>query len=164
MEKIVVYASNLGFAENIARTIAKKLDIETIEDVQTIEMAQLTNYDKIILVVSTHGDGEIQRDFAAKLDDFKALDLSSKTVALVGLGDGVKHGETFNNAQGQLYDMAKDQGATLVGSSDPENYSYQETQSIREGVFPGLVIDLENEDHLTQKRIDAWLEQVRESL
>lgn len=164
MEKIVVYASNLGFAENIANTVAEKLKIETVEDVQNIEMAQLQDYDKIVLVVSTHGDGEIQRDFAAKIDDFKALDLTNKTVALVGLGDGVKHGETFNNAQGQLFDMAKNQGASLVGSSDPKNYSYQETQSIRDGVFPGLVIDLENEDHLTQKRIDAWLEQVKESL
>lgn len=163
MKKIAVYASNLGFAENIARLVAEKLDIETIEDVQDIEMNQLENYDGILLVVSTHGDGEIQRDFDAKIDDFQALNLKGKTVALVGLGDGVEHGETFNNAQGQLYDMAKAAGATLVGSSNPADYSYKETQSIRDGVFPGLVIDLENENHLTEQRVETWLEQVQGS-
>lgn len=164
MKKIAVYASNLGFAEQVARSVCSKLNIEKIEDVQDIEMTELLDYDKIVLVVSTHAEGEIQRDFAAKIDDFQALNLSGKTVALVGLGDGVKHGETFNNAQGQLYDMAKAAGATLVGSSNPADYNYQETQSVRDGVFPGLVIDLENEDHLTAKRIDAWVEQVKASL
>ena len=161
MSKIAVYASNLGFAADIAKRIAPKLEIDEVVDVQDIEMSKLNDYDKILLVVSTHAEGEIQRDFNAKIDDFRALDLSGKTVALVGLGDGIGHGETFNNAQGQLYDIAKAAGATLIGSSDPEEYRYEETESIRDGKFPGLVLDVENEDHLTMRRINRWLEEVQ---
>lgn len=160
MRKIAVYASNLGFAADVAKRIAPKLGIDEVVDVQNLAMETLKNYDKILLVVSTHAEGEIQRDFNAKIADFRALDLHGKTVALVGLGDGIGHGETFNNAQGQLYDMAKAAGAVLVGSSDPAEYRYEATESIRDGQFPGLVLDVENEDHLTMRRISRWLEDV----
>ena len=157
MKKIAVYATNMGAAKNVCEKIAPALGIDEVVDVKNFSLKDLANYDKILLVVSTHVVGEIQKDFNAQIQDFKDLDLTNKTVALVTLGDGVAHGEAFNDALGELYDICSANNATLVGNSDPENYTFEETDSIRDGVFPGLALDVENEDHLTDSRIKTWL-------
>lgn len=158
MKKIAVYASNIGVAKGVCEKIAPQLGIEKIVDVKDFSLKDLANFDKILLVVSTHVVGEIQKDFNAQIDDFKALDLNGKTVALVTLGDGIGHGDAFNDALGELYDICVANNATLVGSSDPATYTFEETDSIRDGIFPGLALDVDNEAHLTDSRIQKWLE------
>ncbi len=158
MKKIAVYASNIGVAKGVCEKIAPQLGIEKVVDVKDFALKDLQDFDKILLVVSTHVVGEIQKDFNAQIDDFKDLDLTDKTVALVTLGNGVTNSDTFNDALGELYDICEDCDATLVGHSDPSEYTYDNTASIRNGVFPGLALDVDNEAHLTDSRIEKWLE------
>ncbi len=160
----IFYATNLGAAATVAKQIGEKLNVTDIYDVRIVPISKMMSFDSLVLVVSTHFEGDIQRDFAAHLDDFRRLDLSGKTVAVVGLGDGMDHGHTFNNALGKIYDLAIEQGATCVGSSEVDTYDYEETLSLRDGRFPGLALDIPNQDDLTQTRIEQWVEQVKEHL
>lgn len=160
MKKAIFYASNKGFAGDVAKRIAGKLNIADIFDIKDISVNKITGYSHVILVVSTHADGEIQRDLKAQLDDFKALNFSNTTLALVGLGDGVGHADTFNNALGEVYDIVSAGGANTVGNSENEGYVYEATTALRNGKFPGLALDLPNQSLINEERINAWIAQI----
>lgn len=154
----IFYASNKGFAGDVANRIQSKLKDADVFDIKDTEIEKMQNYSKIILVVATHKVGEIQNDLAAKLDSFKELDFNEKTVGLVGLGDALGHGKvTFNNALGKVYDLVKAQGAIVVGFTENKDYLFEKTDSLREGKFPGLALDLPNQSILNESRISNWV-------
>lgn len=160
MKNAIFYASNKGFAGDIAKRIASKLHIADVFDIKDTAIEKITEYQNIVLVVSTHADGAIQRDLQAQLDNFKGLNLQGKTIAIVGLGDGVGHGDTFNNAMGAVYDIIQANGGKTVGTSEATAYVYDETNALRDGQFPGLALDLPNQSLLNEERLDAWVKQV----
>lgn len=161
MSTAVFYASNTGVAGNVAKKIASKLSVSNVFDVKETSVKTMTDYDKLVIVVATHKVGEIQNDLAAQIDDFKALNLSGKTVAICGLGDAIKHKDTFNSAIGKVYDIVKACGAKIVGSVENKGYTYESSDAIRDGKFAGLPIDEANESNLTDGRIDAWLSSIK---
>lgn len=154
----IFYASNKGFAGDVANRIATKLNTTEVFDIKDTDITKINDYAKVVLVVATHKVGEIQNDLAGKLDDFKQLDFNGKTVGLVGLGDGIDKGrETFNNALGKVYDLVKEQGANVVGFTENENYLFQKTDALRDGKFPGLALDVPNQSILNEARISNWV-------
>lgn len=48
-----------------------------------------SNYDLLIIGLSTWHDGQLQSDWDKYLDEFKTIDFNGKTVAFFGLGDQV---------------------------------------------------------------------------
>ena len=55
-----------------------------------------------------------------------------------------------------------DEGAILVGFTSAEGYSFNRSRALRDGKWCGLVIDIENQSKLTDERIAAWCEQLKE--
>ncbi len=156
----IVYGSSTGNTQSAAEMIAEALGEGEVLDVASIEPTDLNGFDKLILGSSTWGDGEFQDDWDAF--DWSDVDLSGKTVALFGLGDQESYAEAYCDAMSLLYDEVKQKGANVVGSWENEGYEFEESRSIGEdGRFVGLALDSDNQDDLTEERINKWVESIK---
>ena len=160
---IVVYGSSTGTCQSIAETIASKLGVEAI-DVTKFDADVIAANDNLLLGTSTWGAGELQDDWYDGLNVLKAADLACKTVAVFGCGDSESYSDTFCGAMAEIYNAAKDAGATLVGEVSTDGYTYDDSEAVVDDKFVGLALDDVNEDDKTEGRIDAWLEAIKPAL
>ena len=160
---IVVYGSSTGTCQSIAETIASKLGVEAIH-VTKFDADVIAANDNLLLGTSTWGAGELQDDWYDGLNVLKAADLAGKTVAVFGCGDSESYSDTFCGAMAEIYNAAKDAGATLVGEVSTDGYTYDDSEAVVDDKFVGLALDDVNEDDKTEGRIDAWLEAIKPAL
>jgi len=159
------YGSSTGNTEEVANQIVKSLD----DNIKTIDVANgacqdIKKYDKLIFGISTWGEGELQDDWDDIWDDFCNINFSGKTVALFGLGDQESYTDEFANALGTLYEQVKSAGASIVGFTSSEGYEHEASTAELDGRFVGLVVDVDNQDDLTQERIQTWTNSIKTSI
>ena len=53
-------------------------------------------------------------------------------------------------------------GGKLIGKWSTEGYEFDESLGCVDGEFLGLAIDYDNQDDLTEERIEAWVEQIKD--
>lgn len=154
---IVVYGSSTGTCESIAQTLGEKLGADVI-DVANLTAADVQGADNLVLGTSTWGAGEMQDDWYDGVKVLKEAGLSGKKVAVFGCGDSSSYSDTFCGGMKDLYDAAKEAGATMVGDDVPtDGYTYDDSDSVVDGHFIGLALDDVNEDDKTESRIEAWI-------
>jgi len=161
MKKIgIFYGSGTGTTGEIAERIAEKLGLgsEHVYDISSVDLNVLTQYDLLILGTSTWGSGDLQDDWDNAIGKVKKLDLSGKAVALFGLGDSGSFSDSFCSGMSILYRELQGSGVTFYGWSDPEEYEFEDSESVVDGKFVGLVLDETNESTLTNGRIDKWID------
>ncbi len=157
----LVYGSDGGMTKDVCERLVNIIGEEYVEliDVSTSSAKQISSFDKLIFASSTWGEGDLQsdwEDFEVILDE---IDFSNKTIALLGLGDQEGYGDTFAEAISLLYKKVKD--AKIIGHTSTDGYDYEESNSVMDGKFIGLVIDEENQDDLTQDRLEKWVKQIK---
>lgn len=154
---IVVYGSSTGTCESIAQTLGEKLGADVI-DVAKLTAADVKSADNLVLGTSTWGAGEMQDDWYDGVKVLKEVGLSGKKVAVFGCGDSSSYSDTFCGGMKELYDAAKEAGATMVGDDVPtDGYTFDDSDSVVDGHFIGLALDDVNEDDKTESRIEAWI-------
>lgn len=158
MKISIFYGSTTGVTEDIANRIGSKIGAEILS---ASEISKISDCDLAILATSTWGMGDIQDDWMNPIEELKSIDLSGKKVALVGVGDQEGFSSTFVNGLRELYNAVKDSGATIVGQTSTEGYSFDDTTAIEDGKFLGLVIDENNQSDLTDERIEKWLNEIK---
>lgn len=167
MKKIsIIYGSSTDNTKEAAQKIAERLNqfAPELKDVAKCDVDDFTAADCLILGTSTWGVGELQDDWYSALTKLKPVDLSGKTVALFGLGDLMGYSDTFVNGMGELYEFFAKKGCKIVGFVDTDKYSFEYSSAVVNGEFVGLPIDANNESHLTDERITAWLQNIKEFL
>ena len=87
--------------------------------------------------------------------------MKGKKVAIFGLGDQVKYPENFADGVGLLAEVFENDGATLVGFTSIDGYSFERSLALKGDKWCGLVIDIENQSEMTDKRIKDWCRQVK---
>ena len=135
MDKVhVIYGSTTGMTEAVAAKIANSLGAQVFN----VNAADAAAFDAELLVLgsSTWGVGDLQDDWAAKLDEVKG-NFAGKKVAVFGLGDSQGFADSFCVAAETIANAAKDAGATLVGDV--------------------LKLDDTNEADQTDGKIAAWV-------
>ena len=163
MATAIFYASSTGNTEEIASKIIDKLGLEdsyNITDNQE-DVKKIADYDKVVIATSTWGDGDLQDDWDEAWDEFQKIDFSNKTVALVALGDQEGYDDTFVNSLGTMYEQVSKQGANVIGFTSTDGYEFEESTAVQDDKFVGVVIDEDNQDDLTDERIDNWSEQIK---
>ena len=140
-----------------------------ISSSDVIDVVRLTDdkvkeYDALLLGTSTWGDGELQDDWYDGIKILKDADLSGKVIALFGCGDCESYGDTFCDGIGIIYEDLKDSGCIFVGKVSADDYSYDSSISVVDGKFVGLALDEMNESDKTNKRIDAWVAEIKNDL
>lgn len=175
MAKIgIFFGTDTGNTRKVAKSIAKKLGDAAADPVNISKASidDLLAYDSLILGSPTLGDGELpglesggeNESWGEFMPNFEGVDLTGKTIALVGLGDQEGYPDNFVDAIGIIYKKLKKAGATFVGEWPTDGYDYKKSKAVVDGKFVGLVLDMDNQKDLTDGRIDAWLEQVKPAL
>ena len=134
----VIYGSTTGTTEAAAAKIAEAFGAEAVNvnDAGADALAA----DLLVLGVPTWGVGDLQDDWAARLDALRPA-FAGKKVAVFGLGDSIGFADTFCAAAQTLADAAAAAGATPVG-----------------GI---LRLDETNESDKTAARIAEWIAKVK---
>ena len=157
MKTGIFYGSTTGVTENVAKKVGELLGADVYE---ATDLSKVEDYDRLIFASSTWGMGELQDTWISALDELVTKNLSGKTVAFIGTGDGAAFGDTFVDAIGIIYEDIKDKGIVLVGQTSTDGYDFSASKGILDGDFLGLVIDENNQGDLTDERIKAWVEKL----
>lgn len=169
MSKIAIFYGPVGGAVN--RVADKIKDVVGEDNVELVAVKEATaadieKYDKIIFGISTVGKDTWDSEFSSNdwgkfMPEISKVDYSEKTVAVYGLGDHVTYAHAFVDHIGLVGKELMNNGAVLVGPVDTEGYEFEESEAVVDGKFIGLPIDEDFEPELTDKRIAAWIEQIK---
>ena len=162
----VIYGSSTGTCQGLAEKIGQQLGVQDdgIIDVQNLSADVVNKYDVLILGTSTWGAGEMQDDWYDGVKVLKQAGLQGKAVAVFGCGDSESYSDTFCGGMAELYNAAKDAGATMMGEVATDGYNFDDSEAVVDGKFVGLALDEVNEDDKTDSRIEAWVEEVKKNL
>lgn len=162
----VIYGSSTGTCQGLAEKIGQQLSVQDdgIIDVQNLSVDVVNKYDVLILGTSTWGAGEMQDDWYDGVKVLKQAGLQGKAVAVFGCGDSESYSDTFCGGMAELYNAAKDAGATMMGEVATDGYNFDDSEAVVDGKFVGLALDEVNEDDKTDSRIEAWVEELKKNL
>lgn len=162
----IVFGSSTGNTANVAELLKKELgaSVEHLKNITDLHPVDFTVVENIILGVPTWHIGEIQEDWAAVLTELRALNFTGKKVAVFGLGDAKGYPDTYVDAMAELLEPFEKNGAKLCGLWPTDGYDFKKSKALRDGKFLGLVIDIENQDNLTDKRVKAWALQLQKEM
>lgn len=171
MSKIGIFCGTAGGTSmKIAKALAKEFDIDE-DDVVSMEddyddIEQLLQYDVLFLGSSTWGQGDVHHSWVDVLLEIESdsVDFSGKKVAFFGAGDCKKHGEHFCSALGKLHKVFTKAGAEAIGFIPKDDYTYEASLAQIDDMFCGLGIDQHNEAGKTKKRIENWIEALKQEL
>ena len=165
MKKIgLIYGSSTGNTESVVEKLTHILGTDNLEvkEVSQTNSEEISSFEKLILASSTWGAGDLQSDWEDFETQLNNVNFTGKTVALLGLGDQKRFGDTFCESLSLLHEKTRD--ANIVGKTSTKGYDFQESNSVINGEFIGLAIDEDNQDDLTTQRLNAWVNQIKESL
>ena len=162
----VIYGSSTGTCQGLAEKIGQQLGVQDdgMIDVQNLSADVVNKYDVLILGTSTWGAGEMQDDWYDGVKVLKQAGLQGKAVAVFGCGDSESYSDTFCGGMAELYNAAKDAGATMMGEVATDGYNFDDSEAVVDGKFVGLALDEVNEDGKTDSRIEAWVEELKKNL
>ncbi|MFM8315118.1 MAG: flavodoxin [Deltaproteobacteria bacterium] len=161
----IFFGSSTGNTANVAEMLKKELgSVDYLKNITDIHPVDLTVVENIIIGVPTWHIGELQDDWAAMLPEVKALAFAGKKVAVFGLGDGKGYADTYVDGMAELLEPFEKGGAKLCGLWPTDGYEFKKSKAIRDGKFLGLVIDVENQDNLTDKRVKSWASLIQKEM
>jgi flavodoxin I len=167
MTKIgLFYGSETGNTEEAAKLIKNAFselvpDLVNIYNIASEPIKNMESFDSLILGTSTWGIGDLPSDWEAVWQDFDAIDLSGKKVAVFGLGDQGGYCDTFINAMATLANKVKELGGTIVGAWPVDGYDFEESTAVVDGKFVGLGLDEDNQSDLTDERVKQWVAELK---
>jgi flavodoxin I len=168
MKKIaLIYWPKKGSTEKAAHKIYDRfdkgmIDIFTITGINTAEFGL---YDAFIIGGSTTGADNWEDTHKTRWAEFftrlEKAGLSGKPFAQFGLGDQVLYPGNFVDGMRTITEKFEKLGAIHKGLWPVEGYDFQDSDSVKNGMFEGLALDLVNQDELTDGRIDRWVAQIK---
>lgn len=159
MAKIgIFYGSSTGNTEIIAEKLAKLFESDVdLNNIDIVEKKDIEKYDYLIFGTSTWGVGDMQDDWEDFIEVLSEVDFNKKKVALFGVGDQVNYAESFVDGMGVIYDVIYE-NVDVVGAWPLDGYTFKESAAVKNGKFVGLALDKENQQDLTDERLEQWVE------
>lgn len=167
MSKIaLIYSFNTRNSAMIAEKIKAEMGNDKVKVVNAEDLDEniFLSFDSYILSAPTWFDGELPNywdEFVPALED---MDLSSRKVAIFGAGDQKEYPENFVDAIGVLGKLLESKGATLVGETSADGYTFESSAAVRNGKFMGLALDVENQSELIDDKIKKWVKSIKSKL
>lgn len=159
----IFYSFSTKSSASVAEKIKKAFGNNQLDAVAMDELTdeQFLSYNNYILSSPTWFDGELAGywdEFVPALED---MDLHGKTVAIFGLGDQEGYPDNFGDAVGLLAEILEKQGAKIIGETSTNGYNFDNSKAVRNNKFMGLLIDVENQDNLTDERVNNWVLEIK---
>tara|TARA_B100002019_G_scaffold278996_1_gene280422 strand:- start:68 stop:586 length:519 start_codon:yes stop_codon:yes gene_type:complete len=163
----LIYGSDTGNTENIIDNnllsiFEPDFDIKSI-GVHAVSSEDWKSHDFYILGIPTWYDGELQSDWEDYFEEFKTIDFTGKTVAVFGLGDQIGYDEWFCDGVGILAEVVEKNGGKIIGlTKKDDSFDFESSKALKdENTFWGLCLDEDNQDELTQERLENWYKQLK---
>lgn len=171
----IIFGTDTGKTRKIAKQIYKLLgsdDVAKPININRCSVEDLLAYDQLIIGTPTLGEGELpglsvdceSESWEEKVADLEEADFSGKKIALFGLGDQEGYPDEFVDGLGELNEIFSSAGAEIVGAWPNEGYEFNSSAALDGDEFVGLVLDLDNQAHLSDERIAAWLDIIKPEL
>jgi len=159
----IIYGSDGGYTENVCKRLADLFGTKRVDLIEVVDanVEQISSYDYLVFASSTWHDGHLQDDWNDFVDVLDKIDFSSKTIALLALGDQDGYGATFCDSLGLFYEKVKE--GKVVGATLTDGYDFEESIGIIDGKFIGLCIDEDNQDDMTDVRLKNWYEAIKKN-
>jgi flavodoxin I len=160
------FGTDTGNTEVVAKKIKERIDakyqteVVEITEIYKKEASDMQPYEYLIIGMPTWYDGELQGDWESYLPKFEKVDFTGKKVAFYGLGDQYGYSFYFCDALGVFAQIAERNGAKICGKWPTSGYEYDASKAEIDGVLVGLCIDVDNQDELTDERLDQWVPQI----
>lgn len=137
-----------------------KKDLDVI-DAENVDENSFLKYENLILGCPTWFDGELPRYWDEFVPAIEEMNLKGKKIAVYGNGDQKGYPENFCDAVGLIAEILEERGATIVGYTSTEGYSFESSKAFRGDKFCGLALDFENQAKQNRKRVDDWCNQLK---
>ena len=131
-------------------------------DIRNTDPSKMLEYNNLLIGCPTWNVGELQDDWEDVFGEYEKLDFSGKTAAFFGIGDQIGYSFNFLDAVGMLAKPYIENGGKLIGKWPTDGYEFDESLGCVDGEFLGLAIDYDNQDELTEERIEAWVDQIKD--
>jgi flavodoxin I len=168
MKKIaLIYWPKLGNTEKAAYKILEKFDKGMVDifTITSINTAEFGLYDAFIIGGSTTGADNWEDAHKDRWTEFfqrlEKADVKDKPFAIFGLGDQILYPYNFVDGMAIIKEQFELAGARHTGLWPVEGYEFRDSNSIENGVFLGLALDLDKQAEMTAGRIDKWTAQLR---
>ncbi|WP_111977657.1 flavodoxin FldB [Algibacillus agarilyticus] len=162
------YGSTTCYTEMTAEKIQAFIghDIVDIFNIKDTPLSKTSEYEILILGISTWDFGELQEDWESLWDDVHQIDLNNKTIAIYGLGDQEDYGKWYQDAIGMLDEAIAHNQTKRIGYWPNEGYEFEESKALTEDkqFFVGLALDDENQYEMSEQRIQDWCIQILEEI
>ena len=166
MKKVaLIYSFNSTKTAKVAEKIIKEWADEKVlipVNAENIDEKTFMSYDNMIMGVPTWFDGELPNYWDEFVPEIDELNLKGKLYAIYGLGDQVNYAENFLDAVGIMAELLESRGASIVGNTSAEGYTFERSKAFNNGKCVGLAIDYENQHQLSDSRIKNWVKQLKE--
>jgi flavodoxin I len=161
MKTAIIYSHSATKTKQAAKHIKEAFEKQIDDiDVDGLNPDDLKKYDLLILGAPTWFDGELPHYWDELVPAIEDLNLKKQKVAIFGNGDQVKYPENFGDAVGLLAEVFESAGATTIGKTSTEGYTFEASKAIRDGEFAGLILDFENQSKLNKSRAKTWVEAI----
>jgi flavodoxin I len=167
MNKIgLFYGTDTGNTETVSKKVIESLtellgrEMIDLHEIYQKKAEDVAAYDLLIFGQPTWYDGELQGDWEEFVPELKKIDFKGKKVALFGLGDQYGYASYYCDSIGIFAEMIEAQGGEVVAFTSVDGYQHDFSKAQRGNQFVGLCLDVDNEDELTDERIDTWLPEV----
>jgi flavodoxin I len=165
MNKVaLIYSFNTRNTANVAKelvsTFGKNVELEEL-NAEEIDGKKFMLYENLILGVPTWFDGELPNYWDEFVPELETLKLKGKNVAIFGNGDQINYPENFVDGIGLMAEIVEARGATVIGFTSSEGYTFESSRALKGNKFCGLAIDFENQSDLNSKRIKEWVSQLK---
>jgi flavodoxin I len=159
------YGTETGYTELAARLIKEEFDgvaegLVTVHNMGETPVERMLAYDYLIVGCPTWDIGQLQADWDRQFPALDGLDLTGKMMAIFGLGDQFRYGDSFCDAIGILGEKFVERGAKLVGFTPADGYVFSQSLGEVDGMFMGLALDEDNESERTPGRVAEWVWQL----
>jgi len=171
----IFYGTSTGSTQEVAEKIyqafgptvaAEPVDVDTLDPEGSALGKAFGQHDALVVGTPTWNTGADTARSGTGWDQLYygvALHqhiLEDKKIAVFGLGDQVSYSENFADATGELYDAFQSIGCKVMGAWSQEGYEHEESKSVRDDLFCGLILDMVNQEELTDERVQKWVAQL----
>jgi flavodoxin I len=166
----IFYGSSKGSTKKVAELIAQSLPEGVAEG--PFDVGKLGNkyldifakFDALIVGTPTWNTGAFSGRSGTSWDpmyyDIPFLRFEGRKVAVFGLGDQKTYKDNFADAAGELHDVFESLGCNMMGYTATAGYEHKTSKSLRDGKFCGLILDMVNQEGMTQERVEKWVHQL----
>lgn len=170
----IFYGSTTCYTEIVAEKLLALISADSrfaqydvsMHNIKHTPLAQMANYDVLLLGISTWDFGELQEDWESHWDEIANVALDGKTVAIFGLGDQLGYSDWFVDAVGMLDAAISHNTLHRIGYWSTDGYDFTQSKAVTEDGewFVGLALDEANQYEQTEPRLTLWCDQLAEEL